>query len=136
MHATGKTGEAQLISNAALRGRGRERERAKRYARPTRSIIIRKNQLQTRKQRLPACLAHQAALPLPENHPHSAPEVFPMAGKKAKLNRGNYAHELRWTIKSRIAKENEQKKRTRQINYEQQEGGGGSGGRGIIYLRV
>lgn len=105
MHATGKAGEAQLISNAALRGREQSATHG-----PLGQLSYAKISPSRRSSAcLPACLPHQAALLRSEKHPHSAPEVFPMAEKKAKLNRGNYAHELRWTIKSQIAKENEQK---------------------------
>lgn len=103
MHATGKAGEAQLISNAALR------EGESKALRTAHSVNYHTQKSAPVNEAVPACLAHQAALLRSENHPHSAPEVFPMAEKKAKLNRGNYAHELRWTIKSQIAKENEQK---------------------------
>lgn len=80
MHATGKAGEAQLISNAALR----EGERAKRYARPTRSIIIRKNQPQSTKQCLPAWHIRQPSYVL-RTTPTPPLKFFPWLRKKQSL---------------------------------------------------
>lgn len=141
MHASGKS-EARLISNAALRANATHGPLGQlSYAKISPSSSSRSPCL---------LLSHPSRYSDP---PPPAIKVFPMAEKKAKLNRGNYAHELRWTIKSRIAKQRErergrerggkQKKtqRTRQINYEQQgaatatETAAAAGGRGI-YLRV